>query len=591
MTFGREPLTIVEIDVDRCTRTYGSAPCTASLSVDHPRKCYNTFQTCQDLENYDRGTVTLRFARNQSGLPKIAGIYPALTSVSDRASEINLSGIDPTTTALGKRARVEVTLQDFVDDDNFTDLYQAERVSGAAQFSGVGYDTKRGTFFGKWLARTPYYIGRALRVKRGYVGDDISAMHTAHYVISEWKGPNAAGVVQITAKDVLDLVDNKKAVVPQPSNGKLLAALTAVATTATLTPTGIGDDEYPASGRVAIGREIATFTRSGDVLTFTERGVDGTAATTHNALDVVQVCKRYEDERACDIINDLLTVEGPVDAAFIPFADWEDEEDSWLGGTTFSATIAKPTGIAQLVGEVCQHGLILYWDEVDQEIKFRVNRPIAPGETVEQYTDAANFIESSLDLEYADDQRVSAIYFWHGTIDPTEDPESSRNYSKLVISLDVSATTEQEYGESRIKTIYSRWFGQYGNDAFAAIIAERLVSRYRDTPRLISGTLDVKDEGIRPADIIDITTYLAQDATGDNTPTRVQIKQVERKEDRLVFKAETWTLAGRFGFWLDDAVDELDYDSATDLQKAEGAWWFDEAEDDFGDQTGPYVYF
>jgi len=591
MTFGRVPLTIVEIDVDVCTLAYGAAPCTAALGTTGVRKCHNTFATCQDQDNFDAGTLTLRFCYNQGGIPKVAGIYPALMSVSTRAAEINLSGIDPRSTALGRRARVEVMLQDFVDDDAYTDPYQAERASGAAQDDAIGYDPSRGTFFAKLLARSPYYVGRALRVKRGYFGDDLATMPTAHYVISEWRGPNAGGAVQVTAKDVLDLVDTDKAVAPKPSTGKLAAAIAAGAASLTLTPAGVGDAEYPASGRACIGKEVMTFTRSGDVLTLTARGVDGTTAAAHSALDVVQVCLRYDGNRACDLINDLLTVQGPVPSAFVTLADWIAEEDSWLGGTQFSATITRPTGIALLIGELCQHGLMIWWDEVAQQVRYRVNRPIAPGETIHKLDDTANFIEGSLDLEYADNQRASAVYFWHGMIDPTDSAEDGRNFSKLAVALDVSSASSTEYGEDRIKAIYSRWFGETGNNAFAAIIAERLVSRYRDTPRVITGLVDVKDAGLEPAQIVDLQTYLAQDVTGDASPLRAQIRSIERREDRLHFAAESYSLIGRFGFWMDGDVDELDYDDATDEERAEGAYWMDDDIGDFGDGTGPYVYF
>lgn len=103
---------------------------------------------------------------------------------------------------------------------------------------------------------------------RGCTGFD--ANRALRYQRVDW---SEYAVVQITAKDILDLADNDKAVIPSPSTGKL-AAMTAVDMTATLTPAGIGS-EYPASGMVRIGRELMTLTRSGDVLTLT-RAQDGT---------------------------------------------------------------------------------------------------------------------------------------------------------------------------------------------------------------------------------------------------------------------------------------------------------------------------
>lgn len=589
MTLGRKPLTIVEIDVDKCTRTFGTAPCTAALGSDTPRKCFNTFKTCADLPNYDRGSLTLRFAYNQSGLPKTGTFFAALVSVSDRPGEINLSGIDPKTTALGKRARVSISLKDFTYQDTLTDPYQAERVSGAAQFSGVGYDPlSQGTFFTRLLSRSPYYLGRSLRVLRGYEGDALGAMTVSHWVISEWSGPDAGGSVQITAKDVLDLVDGKRVMAPAPSRGSLLADLTEGGSSFTLTPSGIGS-EYAASGRIAIGQEVMTFTRSGDVVTITERGVDGTDAESHSAGDTAQECLRYEDQTMPAIFTDLLTVHGPVDAAFVDTAAWEAEAVEWIGNR-FTATIPKPTAISQLVGELCQHGAMIWWDAEAQEIKFKANRPKTPDEEFVMISDERNLIAGATDIERSEDQRISALYFYHGMIDPTDDVENGRNYSRVAVTVDVSASSANEHGEQRIKSIYSRWFGLAGNDAGASVVSERLLARYRDTPRLIQGLLDVKDEAdVSLSDLIQISSRLLTDATGARETVTMQVNHVTRQGDRIMFKAEEYPIAVRFGFYMTDP--QADYDTATDQEKAEGAFWFDEAETDFGDGTGPYLYF
>ena len=136
--------------------------------------------------------------------------------------------------------------------------------------------------------------------------------------------------------------------------------------------------------------------------------------------------------------------------------------------------------------------------------------------------------------------------------------------------------------------MYSRWFGQTGNDAFAAVVAERLVARYRDTPTVITGLLDIADAGIAPADIVDVTTYLINDATGLSESQRFQISRVEDKDQRISFRAESYSIDGRYAFWMTDP--QADYSTATDEEKATGAFWADEAAtDELG--LNPYVYF
>jgi hypothetical protein len=87
-----------------------------------------------------------------------------------KPAEINPGGAKRTSTALGKRATITVKMNDAPWNDKVVDPYQAERVSGAAQFDGVGYDpVERSTFWRKWKARNLYYLNRPMRYISGYV--------------------------------------------------------------------------------------------------------------------------------------------------------------------------------------------------------------------------------------------------------------------------------------------------------------------------------------------------------------------------------------------------------------------------------------
>ena len=65
-------------------------------------------------------------------------------------------------------------------------------------------------------------------------------------------------------KDVLKLASDERAVCPIPSQGRLNLDMTAIATSFTVTPSGVGAD-YDASGYVRVGSEVMSYTRSGDV--------------------------------------------------------------------------------------------------------------------------------------------------------------------------------------------------------------------------------------------------------------------------------------------------------------------------------------
>src|SRR5690606_28538764 len=110
---------------------------------------------------------------------------------------------------------------------------------------------------------------RAMRVIRGFVGQSLDEMETRHYIIETTSGPGVDGRFTITGKDTLKMLDDDRAQAPALSGGYLASGISAGDSSATLAPTGIGDEEYPASGTVAIGNEICSFTRSGDTLSLT----------------------------------------------------------------------------------------------------------------------------------------------------------------------------------------------------------------------------------------------------------------------------------------------------------------------------------
>ena len=160
-----QPIEIIEIDQDFCTRTYGANPCDAVLGVTGAHKCFNTIGTCQALQAYDGGTKTLKFCTNQENIPP--DHLPFLVSASTASAEINPGGANKSQSPLGKRATLSASFLDAPSTDRAVDKYAEERRTGAAQETGVGYNPEEiSTFWRKWKARNKYYatMGRLLLV-------------------------------------------------------------------------------------------------------------------------------------------------------------------------------------------------------------------------------------------------------------------------------------------------------------------------------------------------------------------------------------------------------------------------------------------
>lgn len=522
--WGDRLCTVVEIDIDTCTQDWGVAPCMAAFGGTVVRKCYKTFPTCDYITAYTKATKTIRFC--EASYPIKNGNYiPALVSVGGREQEVNIAGYKSNIGSLGQRASVSVTIKDFTDRDTLMDPYWEGRMNGTAQTNEPGYDPiDRGTFWTKFKARNPNYAGRALRVIQGRVGvsGDFIPTLTRSYVMSEMEGPGNSGSVRITAQDVLSLADNKKAQAPVTNQGRVLADMTATDTTVTLTPTGIGDSEYPVSGFATIGSEVVGFTRVVDVLTIT-RGQKGTQAASHSANDTIQVSFDVQLVRADTVIYNLLTVYAKIPTSYINFPEWQAEFDRWGASMMLSATICKPTGVATLIGEINQLGITIWWDEVAQKIRIKLNHP--PEETPAVWSDRNNII--SIQQEDNDDERATRIAFWHMQIDPTKDLNKD-NFLRGYITVFVDGEAPDFYDESRTHTIYSRWFN-HGADAAAKILTGRLLNRYKISPITYKVKIDAKDDP-ELTDVVSLNSHVATDVTGNPTPMLTQV--FYRKDDK-----------------------------------------------------------
>lgn len=584
---GREPIVWVEIDVDQCQLTYGTAPCQAVLGGTGELKCFNTFKTCQDKLNYDLGSLTYKFYLPQSNLPKEAGVFPCLTSVSESVGEVNIAGTNTDVKGLGKREKITFNCKDFPYGDQYTDKYASERVSGSAQSSGVGYDPyKRGTFFGKLRARWPYYAGRACRVNEAYFDNGVlTDVVTRHYILTDMELDIANDNVKFEAKDILSAVDDKNAVVPVANNGELLADMGTGLGDITLTPSGIGDAEYDASGRVVIGDEIMSFTRSGDVMTITARGLNRTETSTHSAGDSVQQTFYVDNERVDKAIERILRYQDYVPASFIPTADWDAEATRWAASMFLSSEIIEPTGVNTLISEIVQLGVSVWWNRQAQEIGFKINRP--PDEdTVFDFNDQANI--RSIELDDRDDKRLTDIYIYSDIKSPIEDEDSGKSYNRVRGIIDVDARSANEFNDSKIRQIYMRWLGP-GNDSFLRVVGTRLLNRFRWSPSFYKFRVTY-DPDLELTDVIRVNSRIHQDETGANEDKLMQAVSIkyDKPKHEMVVTAQTYQFDQKYALIAPNATPV--YTSASDAEKATYGFFADDVTEELSDGSPAYQF-
>jgi len=568
---GREPTVVVELDLDYCSLGFGASPCSAT-----GEPCYNTLTTCKDSVNYTKTTKTYRMIDQEANIPIGEIMYPCVKSVSYSPTKLTFGE------GLAYRSKVSITLQDFNHHDRGIDPYQSQRA----------YDTTQGTFFGKLIARNSYYNGRTIRVRTGYTGveslwndatlwddaaiwndttDFLSNLNTREYIISSID-IDANGIVKITALDILKKIDNKRSQCPSPSSGVLSADLTDIATSLTLLPAGIGS-EYTTSGTIRIGKEIMDYTTlTGDVISGITRNGYGTTAESHTADDSVQLCKVY-NVNVVDIIYDLLVNYANIDPKYIPYNndplnkdEWDTEKENWLSLKTYYTVLSKPTGVQDLIEELTEQSLILFWwDELAQKIKLRVIAPPQQGELVKSINEDSHILENSVRIKNDNSKRYSELWVYYGVKNWAEVKDED-DYSTLYIKAELDKEGADQYGDKRIKKIKSRW---YTSDSHASVTADRYMLMSKDTPRIITLKVDAKDSDINTGNFLDISTRLVLDKTGASLASRYHVTEVKEnkigQEHQITAMTSGFALDVRYGYIAPNVTP--DYSAATDEQK------------------------
>lgn len=558
----RVPVTVVELYLDTCAEAYGVSPCTASLSAGN--ECYNTYLTCQDTPNYNNVSKTYRFYQPVSNWPIGQTGYPCI----DGKPTFTPCEIDPKG-SLGKRGVVSFKCEDFADDDLFTDNYQSTR----------SYTPEnQGTFFRKLKARNPYYKGRLMKVRQGYINSPFSFndFEDRLYVI-ESIDIDQSGFVTITGKDLLKLADDKKSVAPAVSSGTLSTAYTIGASTLVLQT---GDGSGYSSGHISIGDNVLSYTGvSTDTLTGVSGGVSGSTDKDAGIGDLVQQCLTYETVNVVDIIHGLLTTYAGVDESFLPYDaglavptgtndEWDTEKASWLSSNDLSRIIIKPTGVSKLIESLCKQNLVYIWfDERDQEVKLRAIAPTYRNELPPTLSESEHLVKESVKTKDADKDRISQIHVYYDQIDITGDSDDPTNYRKLKVQVDTDSENVNAYSEKAIKVIYAEWLGN-ANEGLIITLAGRLLSRYAGRPERITFKIDTKDADFWTGALALLDSFNFQDVDGSNKLKKVQIMKVKDDHDSqlLELTAESWDYSdNQYGFITPDSMG--DYTAETELNQ------------------------
>lgn len=533
-----ERISLVELDLERCSLTYGSSPCEASIGVTGADKCFNCLATCQDKTNYTKEIVTTTYSYASGDLPRNIDAIPNIENIAFRPAKLELGE------SIGIRASVTVNFGDSRSPDTGPE--------GDRYLNDRNYDPyQRGTYWGKFRARYPYTKGANIRVLRGTSDQSKDQMEVRHFIVDKVAGPTSSGQFTIVCKDALKLLNGKQAQAPKFTEAELLNEITSTDTSITVDPIDAFDN-IPTGGLINLGgNEICEYSFSGTqgVLNIV-RAKNNTTAEDHKKGARVQWClqypyttsasdpiaSNYTVQRAVDIIRDLLINYAAVPEDYIPFNDWLTEDENNIK-RFYSAIIAEPTSVQDLINELLQQtASTLWWDDSARKIRFRVLRGVSP--TAATYTDDL-IVGGSFSAKDQPEKRVSRVQTYYGQLNPLEKLDEKTNYSNSLAT--VSTESEANFGEPSIKSIFSRWIVQDNKDA-ADRLNKAILSRYSTPPRLLSFGMQRDQYGnlLAPelAGEYFVNSWTMQDATGASEDVPIQTVQVRTSDTGYSVMAE-----------------------------------------------------
>lgn len=540
---GKQSVSVVELDIKSCKLTFGVAPCTAVEEVPGSgTKCFDTFATCQDTDAYlepaNEAEVikTYRFSTLRIDTLQQEGETPTFPTVlsADNAPARLTPG-----KGLGVRSSVKIKLQDHPWTDIGTDKYITE---GERQYDA----DDQGTFWGKFLARNPFYENDVMRVKQGYLTDEgeylEDNMVIREYILFRIAGPDKAGMVSIDGKDILKFSDAVKSKLPIASRARLTQTIDNSVTNfsfdddlgqifagfnAVEPPNGVGKQEY-----IIIEDEVmkidsivdntgGNYTVEVFRATLPDYYTEPVIAVIHEDETPIQSCFNFDNRRLDVILQILLEHGSGIDRDFLDLPGWDAVMEFGLNSYIFSTLLIEPISVKDLINEISEYTIFFWWHERDVLVKMdslllkRLSTPVLYND---EFEFLANTVSSTRDVK----QRVSQAWLYFGHRSPLLDMDKLQYFNKLEVVVDQDSESTTQYETPAIKQIFSRWLTT-NQDTIANEITSRLVNQYKDTKTIVQATVDGKDdrsketeeeEGIWTGSLLRAQTQFVQDEFG-----------------------------------------------------------------------------
>ena len=223
---------------------------------------------------------------------------------------------------------------------------------------------------------------------------------------------------------------------------------------------------------------------------------------------------------------------------------------------------------------------------VNQKIKILANHPVGSA-AITDISDRNNI--KKIEQEDQDEDRITQVHFYTKQSDPTKDYKDKSNYDQIQVIVDTTAEGVNAYNDTKVREVFCRWLNN-GADAVVRVQALRLLQRFNTPPVHYTITLDTQDRDLGLTDVLRLDSRVSTDEAGFPVQKLLQVfrKEETRFGHELKVSAQAFIYEGRYGYIMPNGSPV--YGSATETQKATGAFCVSGSTLVFPDGTGPYVF-
>lgn len=311
------------------------------------------------------------------------------------------------------------------------------------------------------------------------------------------------------------------------------------------TCTAANSTELDSSGYLRIEKEIIYYSAiSSGTLQGIERGKFETATDRHEINSAIEQFGEFTLDNPFTHLENLMTMAG-IASGYIDTTQLNTLEAAWASVYFKLVPVFKDTKLSDLFFDLVNIINCICWVGEDGKITIKYQDTL-PG-SYSTLTDSANFIMGSLSADYNEKSRYTRWSLYYNRFDTTKDIKDKEGYNRTEVLVDSVAEGADYYNGISEDVQYTAWL--YEDSAYNAVtvsdylthsttgILYKRKARTNKAQKILTASVELKDDGIKVGDIVKVSTTKFQDIYGaDYSEVKFRVVKKSKSGSKITLK-------------------------------------------------------